>query len=797
MSANTPKKNVFGRYDRILIGPATYRYVRKDENGDHQLQLAVDGLLQHSYRRITDAQIAEQQRRKNFKVEPKYFAKALDELRARNDSSDLLALSEDDARSVLWKLEWCRCFHEARTSPSSGFRPNITPKDLKTFIDTFKAEINRWYLRRFSEPRPAGRPVVVGYDDNGEDVKERKPFDHPSPSTLRNWLRLYERAGDRMAAFAPRYYRCGNRKQLDTEYSRIIDKCVLHYADRSQPTRRDILDLVEIEIHKLRKRRKEPLKLVSQSTVDRRIAKLEPFYVEMGRYGKDRTMRKYLMVGRGVEVDLPFERVEMDDWEVDLQTLAVDAGTWENMNEQQRAAVKRVRCIVTAAIDVKTRCIVGINVSETAPSTPAAKAALRTITQDKTALAKYAGAQDPWEMHGRPDGLFTDGGSVFMGEFRDAAMHCGIEFTRPDPDPRQRGHIEAFFRYLRRVCRFFTGQTFSNSVAKADYTAEEYASLTVEEFRKAVIKFIVDVYHNKPHRGLRRLTPRAAWERDTAEYSPAQVTDAQRLYAFGFRHPDVSLDKQGVLYLDISYRSDPLSELLKKLGSSAKVDLVIDPENLGQVFVHVPRTYQKHMRAFAPIEMHGQFLEVPAHNSRFKGKTLAEHLLLNEGINQFVREQNRKKQTIRIESNESLTLSGRRAAVRAGVPSHSLTAKDYEVVTPRYRRKVRQSTGEDPIAKESTPSGEAGFGKIIGVSKRTRPRPERSEQMSSSDEPPDADEQQPAPPAKTNPKPKARKVKGARTARSTQRKPASSVPTAQQSSWVPRPSKSINQGDDD
>ncbi len=660
MNAITPRRNTFGRYDRICIGPAAYRYVRKDEDGAHQLQMTRNGLLEDRYLRITDEKIAELQRRKNFKVEPRYFAEATDELRARHDDTDLLALSEEDARTVLWKNEWCDRFNQARISPESAFRPNITPEDLQTFIDNEKNTIHRWYIRRFREPRPIGRPMVVGYEANGDEIREPKPFDFPSPTALRNWLRLHARTGERMAALTPRYHRCGNRKQLDTEYSKIIDKCVLHYADRSLPTRKDILDRVEIELNKLRKRRKEPLKLVSQSTVDRRIAKLEPFYVAVGRLGEDRAMRRYAAVGRGVEAFYPMHRVEMDDWEVDLMTLLVDAGTWERMSDAQRAAVQRRRCIVTAAIDVKTRCIVGINVSESTPSTPAAKAALRTITEDKTRMAKYAGAKDSWEMHGRLEGLFTDGGPVFMGEFREAAKHCGADYTRPDPDPRMRGHIEAFFRYLRRLCRFFTGQTFSNIVVKADYDAEAMASLTVEEFRKALIRFIVDVYHNRRHWGLANLTPRLAWEAYTEDHLPEEMTPAQRLYAFGFKERGVRLDKQGVVYLDIRYHSAALGEMVMKLGNGRKlqdglpvanVDLVIDPENLGKIFVQIPREHIRYMQGFAPVAMHGAFLEVTAVDRRFQGETLARRLARNEGVQAMVRKAQLNGDVIRIEAS--------------------------------------------------------------------------------------------------------------------------------------------------
>ncbi|MGV8954184.1 MAG: hypothetical protein ACOH2M_24005 [Cypionkella sp.] len=674
---------------------------------------------------MTDKQIADLQRRKNFKVEHAYYTKALNELRLRHDDSNLLALSEEEARTAMWKTEWCVRFHRARISPASGFRPKLTHDDIKAFIEGEKHYMNRWYIQKFKEPRPLGRPVVVTEGARSSaSMKERKPFDYPSPSGLRNWLRLYERTGNRMAAFAPQYHRCGNRAQMDVELSAIVDKCVEGYADRGCPTRKDIHDQVEISVRKYNAKHKDrPPASVSQATVNRRISNLEPFFVDVGRLGVDRAVRKYSLVGKGLQVDLPLERVEMDDWEADLQVLLAPTDLWAKMNEKQRAAVARVRCTVTVAIDCRTRCIVGLNVSESTPSTPATKATLRSITQDKAEMAKYGGAGHDWPMFGKPDNVFTDGGPVFQGEFHEAMAACGLDPTRPDPDPRQRGTIESFFRSLRRYCRFFTGQTFSNVVVKADYDAEKMASLTVEEFRKNMIRYIVDVYHNKKHRGLGYETPYGAWRRLTGEFGPpATVTPSQCRAAFGFRHDDVALDNQGVLYLGISYNSDALGEILMKRGFGSMVTLIVDPEDLGVVFVLVPSTLRKHLQSMFPMQMHGEFLEVPAVDERFQGMTLSKRLLGNRDVLEFVKQSQKDGDVYRIDANEALTEVGKKAAQRARLPTHLLTKKAYERVVAKFRVTGRQSTGPSVVSDEPVSTGQNGLGQVVAKSKSARPK---------------------------------------------------------------------------
>lgn len=723
MNAHTVRHQKFGRYDRITFGGASYRYVRfedDDQGGSHLLQLSMDGFLQAHHERLTDKQIAQLQRAKNFKVEPAYFSHALDELRMRHDKSNILAFSEEEARTMFWRLEWCKRFNTARTDSSKTLRPKITPHELESFIDIYKDEVHRWYIKRFKDRRPIGRPVLTETD--GEEVEEPKPFDYPSATTLRNWLRLYRKSGESIIAFAPKYHRCGNRMQLPKQLSDDVDECVKGYASRKLPTRVDINDAVREVVIRFNRQNPgmKPAK-VSQTTVNRRIAKLEPFYVDVGRLGRDRALRKYMLVGHGVQVDLPMERVEIDDWEADLFALVVDTDLWAKMTPAQREGVRRVRCTVTVAIDCRTRCIVGLNVSPTAPSVAGSIQALKTMVLDKKQLLKDAEVQEPWPMGGRPDNIFTDGGPVFKGEFRDVATLCGLDTTRPDPDPRQRGTIEAFFRYLQRVCRFYTGQTFNNVVVKADYNAEKMASITVDQFKNAIVKFIVESYHRRRHRGLSYETPLSAWNRLSEKDPPAMITRAQALSAFGIKRPNVRLDNHGVYYLDIAYVSDALGELVMKLGRGSRVNMVINPDCLGDVLIQVPERLWEHMHRLYPMVMYGEFLEVPALDQGFKGVSVKERLANNAGVRQFVKKAYEEGNDVRIKANLALARGGEDAAALARIAMHNLTQDLHDYIIEKFRTKAAQATGKGPIGDEPPDTGDGEFGETIGRSVIERP----------------------------------------------------------------------------
>src|SRR5690606_14565942 len=137
-----------------------------------------------------------------------------------------------------------------------------------------KGAVDRWYRQRYGERRKPGRPVRCKDD---EDTKERKPFDYPSPTALRNWLDRFRCFNERMEAFMPAYENCGNRRQLHPDVEAIVDRCVERYASRIEPARADIFDEVEVELKNLNERRakeRKPALAVSESTVHRRISAL-------------------------------------------------------------------------------------------------------------------------------------------------------------------------------------------------------------------------------------------------------------------------------------------------------------------------------------------------------------------------------------------------------------------------------------------------------------------------------------------------------------------------------------------
>ncbi|PJI55956.1 hypothetical protein CTI14_00785 [Methylobacterium radiotolerans] len=280
----------------------------------------------------------------------------------------------------------------------------------------------------------------------------------------------------------------------------------------------------------------------------------------------------------------------MDEWEVSLMVIAVEAGLWYSLTPEQRERIARRRCHIAVAICCATRCICGLSFAWM-PSTDNVLAALRMVVVDKGVYADAVGALTPWDMHGTIEELVTDGGPSFSNaRFRLACLILGLNpVLAVSGIPWLRGRIERVFRTVHAtLIARFTGRTFENIVRKGDYKPERDASLTDEDFCWILVRYVVDIYHNRPHEGLQGRTPREVWDERARMFHvvPPPDRDTQRA-AFGLARNAV-LDHEGVRFLGLHYQSQHLQRHRRKHGhdtATVDVEMRIDPHDLGTVSV--------------------------------------------------------------------------------------------------------------------------------------------------------------------------------------------------------------------
>lgn len=676
------RRHLFGRHDRLVIDGQSFRVDRKVRD-THVLQpIAGDVIAEDYYVTKTDRDINSLLRSNRLRIDEAYYSKSLTILRVRHDNSDLSDLAEEDLRTVAWKTEWCVRFLREASNTEGRWRPSRTIPDYGKFVEATRDAMDRWYLDTFGERRRPGRRL------RGE---VRKPFDYPSPSTMKKWLGLYLGADCRMECFRPNYSNSGNRNQIDPRAVPVIATAIEDYCSTRRPRMSDICENVELTFETMNAALPEDRRIrASANAIRRRIHAIAPLAVDAGRYSPDYAFRKYAPVGKGLQVTVPFTRVEVDDWDADLHKLVERSAVWKKLSPEKRKKVPRVRCTLTVAIDCATRCIVGLNVTMNSPSTATAKSALRSMMVDKTPLAKAAGAAASWDIYSRPGHVVTDGGPAFGREFDEAVRRCSSGRTIPDQDPRMRGTIEAFFRTLKRLCRYFAGQSFANVVEKGDYPAEELASLTVAEFHMALVRFIVDYYHHRAHRGLGGMTPYGHWHRLSDADQPPPLSDQQLKVAFGLAAKKRAISAHGIEFLGLSYNSAELA-LLHGLVGKERVDIIVDPEDLGAILVCVPK---KHRGRISQLPKDCCYLDVPSVDGCGTGKTLVDLLQARKEVREIVRKEQEAGRTFRLNAHRSLLDLGERTRRAAGIPSCELSQKNFDQLMSDIDRSGQAALGD-------------------------------------------------------------------------------------------------------
>jgi putative transposase len=352
------------------------------------------------------------------------------------------------------------------------------------------------------------------------------------------------------------------------------------------------------------------LQAPSRETVRQEINKIDPFLAMCGREGIAKAKAKFAPLRNGLEVARPLERVEIDDYDLDLSTFMATSGVLEYFSEESLQALGltggKGRWCVSAAICCATKCIVGMCITRN----PSSQSALKTIemtTRDKGIWSDAVGALTPWNQYGTIGLLVADNGSAFTAANTKAAMKdLGIAYINPPKGPKElRGTIERVFGTMAQgLLPRLTGRTFSDVVQKGDYDSEGRTALKAEEVSEALIRWVVDIYHRTPHRGLSGMTPQECWNDLTEKYGVTPAPDLRtRRLVFGTKLKR-KVGKHGIRVLNVNYHHPSIAEWLLH-NEDREVNVRWYPDNIGAV----------------AVEIDCEWIEVPSVLRRFEGVT--------------------------------------------------------------------------------------------------------------------------------------------------------------------------------
>jgi len=509
-----------------------------------------------------------------FDLKYGYFASRQVARRARAGRSLVERLPQKERWRIFWKEIYCVQFLEAEK------RQEVSRSEASytAFRSELHKRVNECLIEHLSKPgRDQGISVAFTWSS-------------PCRGSVFTWVRAWEKSNDPMILVRKSIFNGRNAKGVDSERESIINTHLETYLHPNEIKIPQLHHEVNSDIrarNKIRALSNLPsIPNISESTLRRRVDELDKFEVIAAREGISIAKNKLGAFTGGLDVCAPLMRVEMDEWQIDLMAILVSSGV--DFSDQQFRDLEIGRYWVCVALDTATRSILGLKLSST-PTAADAKAVVWMAMRDKVDISNQIGCKGHWSQHGHVFHVAVDNGPAFVNtEFKAAMSDLGIGYSvMPAGVPKLRARVERIFRTLATMLMpYLTGRTFSSSKEKGEYPYRKYAVHTAESIIELLVRFVVDVYHVKSHRGLEYDSPNNAWEKLCNEYgwSPAQNEHILR-HSLGIELTRKS-GRHGVLICGINFHSESLAHHHNKYGSQ-ELDIRVDSENLGHISVWI------------------------------------------------------------------------------------------------------------------------------------------------------------------------------------------------------------------
>ncbi|WP_454259670.1 integrase catalytic domain-containing protein [Pseudoxanthomonas mexicana] len=225
---------------------------------------------------------------------------------------------------------------------------------------------------------------------------------------------------------------------------------------------------------------------------------------EAGRIGSKNAKYKFQAMPGHVDAKAPLERVEIDHTPLDVMVRS-DEPRWDYIG----------RPWLTVAIDVYTRCVLGIHIGFEPPSVLSVALCLTHCVLPKNPEEEF-GVPMEWPMAGLPKEIVVDNGRDFTSEaFARGCEQYGILLTfRPKGSPHYGGTIERLIGTMVGKCHMLPGTTKNSVVARGDYESRRKAVMTLSEFRTWFVEQLLGSYHHCKHDGI-RMPPASKWALST------------------------------------------------------------------------------------------------------------------------------------------------------------------------------------------------------------------------------------------------------------------------------------------
>ena len=339
----------------------------------------------------------------------------------------------------------------------------------------------------------------------------------------------------------------------------------------------------------------QKLPVPARNTVAQRIAGLHPAKIARSRGGQDAARPLQGAGGIPPEVTMPQEQVQIDHTVIDL--IVVD--------ERDRQPIGRP--YLTLAIDVFTRCVLGMVVTLEAPSAVSVGLCLAHAACDKRPWLEGLNVEMDWPMSGKPRLLYLDNAAEFKSEaLRRGCEQHGIRLDyRPPGQPHYGGIVERIIgTAMQMIHDELPGTTFSNPGQRGEYDSEKMATLTLRELERW-LALAVGTYHGSVHNGLLQ-PPAARWAEAVERVGVPAVVTRPTAFLVDFL-PVIrrTLTRTGFVIDHIHYYADALKPWIARRERLPAFLIRRDPRDISRIWVLEPEGQHY-------LEIHYRTLSHPA-----------------------------------------------------------------------------------------------------------------------------------------------------------------------------------------
>lgn len=406
------------------------------------------------------------------------------------------------------------------------------------------------------------------------------PGTRPHFSSVCRWRKRYLEGNRTISRLISQIHRRGNRHaRFPTEVvlltQDVIDRL---YMTLERNTVQDVIDQAQLEV--IRENRLRPaaaqLPLPSRRFVRSLVESIPAYDRYVARYGRDAAHNKFRSVIGHRTTKFPLERAEIDHTRLDIMVIDDETG------------LPLGRPWFSSCIDDETRSILGIHVGFADPSYSTVAKCLQHAFRPKTYLKEaQPDLVNDWHAFGVMQELVVDNGAEFHSQsLENACLLLGIEIHySARKTPWFKGKIERFLGSLNRgVAHGNPGTTFSNIFEKGDYDPCSNAVIRLSALKEAINIWIVDHYHQKPHRTT-KVPPCVAWKNKISIEDIRLPENPQLLDAVSGKSEHRKLTHKGIEYNSLYYSSPELHQLRRQYGDKLDVEIRVNEEDIGQIHV--------------------------------------------------------------------------------------------------------------------------------------------------------------------------------------------------------------------